>query len=301
VTHPEPSDVGLELAALYALGALDPAEAAACEAHLAEGCRRCEAEVSAFVDVAGWLGHAAPQERPAPDVRPRLFDRLRGDWTVIRSTEGSWEAAGLGMTIRDLFRDPVARSVTVLGRLEPGASYPSDHHTDIEELYVLDGDLAVAGEVLRAGDFCAAPSGIGHAAGASEAGCLVLLRGADRRPLLDELPSRRAGPELLFVRAGERTWRAAGDTGVWWKTLFVHPTCRTATQLVRMSPGARLRGHRHATREEFYMLDGDAHVTGYALEAGDYYSAPAGSEHGVTHTERGCLFVVIASRIEPLE
>lgn len=301
MTHPEPSDVGLELAALYALGALDPAEAVAYEAHLAEGCRRCEAEVSAFVDVAGRLGHAAPQERPAPDVRDRLFARLRGDWTVVRSTQESWETAGPGMTIRALFRDPAARTVTVLGRLEPGASYPSDRGTDIEELYVLDGELAVAGEVLRAGDFCAAPCGISHAAGASEAGCVVLLHGADRHPLREELPSRRAGPELLFVRVGERPWRAAGDAGVQWKTLFVHPTRRTATRLVRMSPGAQLRGHRHTTREEFYMLDGDAHVTGYALEAGDYYSAPAGSEHGVTRTERGCLFLVIASRIEPLE
>lgn len=299
--HPEPSDEALELAALYALGALDPDQAAAYEAHLAEGCLSCRAEVRTFVAATRLLGHAAPQERVAPEVRGRLFARLRADWTVVRSTDGPWEAVGSGMTVRRLFRDPASQRVTALGRMEPGASHRSDRRADPEELYLLEGDLTVAGEFLRAGDFCAAPGGTIHTAISSQRGCVFLVHGSDPDELLDESSPLRPQPELVFVRASEGTWRAASSSGVKWKTVFVHPARGTVTRLLRMAPGARLPEHRHVTPEQFYMLEGDAHVTGYVLQPGDYYRAPAGTEHGVTHTEGGCLFLMIASKVEALE
>ncbi len=55
------------------------------------------------------------------------------------------------------------------------------------------------------------------------------------------------------------------------------------------------------TAEQFYMLEGDAHVAGPVLRAGDYYRAPAGTLHEVTYTEGGCTFLVISSHIELLD
>lgn len=298
--HHDPSEEALELAVLYALGALDSEQAAAFETHLAEGCHTCEAEVRAVVAAAGLLGHAAPQEPPAPEVRSGLFARLRADWTVVRTTEGRWEAAGSGMTIRRLFRDVATGRLTALGRLEPGTTEWGDCHVDMEELYLLEGDLTVGSEAMRAGDFCAAPETTIHPAIASHGGCMFLLHGSERDRLHPESP-QEGRPDPALVRADEGTWRATGDAGVTWKILAVHPARATVTALVRMAPGARLRGHRHVTPEQFYMLEGDAHVTGYVLKAGDYYRAPGGTQHEVTHTEDGCLFLMIASRVEPLE
>jgi quercetin dioxygenase-like cupin family protein len=65
-----------------------------------------------------------------------------------------------------------------------------------------------------------------------------------------------------------------------------------------MEPGARLPGHHHRTAEQFYMLEGDAYVTGQVLHPGDYYRAPAGTTHDVTYTQAGCLFLLVSSNIE---
>ena len=56
MTHQE----SIDLAASYALDALDPRDRAAFEAHLAT-CAECQAEVAAYREVTGALAHAAPQ------------------------------------------------------------------------------------------------------------------------------------------------------------------------------------------------------------------------------------------------
>jgi anti-sigma-K factor RskA len=73
--------------AAYVLGALDPAERLAFEAHLAE-CAICAAEVRSFAPAAGWLAHAAPTAQPDPEVRDRLLKAIavRSPWS------GSWLA-----------------------------------------------------------------------------------------------------------------------------------------------------------------------------------------------------------------
>jgi anti-sigma-K factor RskA len=62
----------LELAAPYALGALDPEERTGFEAHLAE-CATCRAEVQSFREVGGLLAHAAPAADPPPGLRGRVL------------------------------------------------------------------------------------------------------------------------------------------------------------------------------------------------------------------------------------
>jgi quercetin dioxygenase-like cupin family protein len=102
------------------------------------------------------------------------------------------------------------------------------------------------------------------------------------------------------MRAAERAWRQSGIDGVEISLLCTEPTHHIMTALVRMASGARLPRHRHVTDEQFYMLEGDGHVQGQILQAGDYYLAPAGTVHDVTYTDGGCLFLLLASHVEVL-
>ncbi|MBI4540180.1 MAG: anti-sigma factor [Gemmatimonadetes bacterium] len=66
----------LELAAPYALGALDPEELSSFEAHLAE-CETCRREVRELREVAGALAYAAPPAEPPARLRQRILDEAR--------------------------------------------------------------------------------------------------------------------------------------------------------------------------------------------------------------------------------
>jgi anti-sigma-K factor RskA len=65
-------------AAAYALGALEPGERRAFEAHLA-GCDACIAEVRSFAPIVEALAFAAPARTPGPDVRARVLETITGD------------------------------------------------------------------------------------------------------------------------------------------------------------------------------------------------------------------------------
>jgi anti-sigma-K factor RskA len=81
--------------AAYVLGALDPADRLAFEAHVAE-CTICAAEVRSFAPVAGWLAHAAPATAaPHAQVRDRLIHAIstRPSWS------GSWFAAAASVLL----------------------------------------------------------------------------------------------------------------------------------------------------------------------------------------------------------
>lgn len=65
----------LENIPAYALGALDPGEAAALEAHL-ETCQSCSAELASYRGISDGLLLAAPVVPPAARLRRRLEDKL---------------------------------------------------------------------------------------------------------------------------------------------------------------------------------------------------------------------------------
>ncbi|MHB9091481.1 MAG: zf-HC2 domain-containing protein [Chloroflexota bacterium] len=60
----------------YALGCLDPAEAAAVATHLA-GCAACRAELAAYQGLTGRLAQAAPPVAPPPALKSRLLQRVQ--------------------------------------------------------------------------------------------------------------------------------------------------------------------------------------------------------------------------------
>ena len=82
----------IDSAASYALDALDPGERAAFETHLAT-CAECQAEVSAYREVAGALAHAAPQALiPQSD---KLRERILRDARQVRPIKSAPSAAAV--------------------------------------------------------------------------------------------------------------------------------------------------------------------------------------------------------------
>jgi anti-sigma factor ChrR (cupin superfamily) len=305
VRHVHPTDEIREQAALYALGALDPAEVGSFESHLAEGCPTCEREIQAFTAVIDDLAHATAPKPPAPELRRRLLGAISTDSAgalapiVERAGEARWEATGTpGMEVRRLFVDHGRSRSTVLVRMAAGATHPAHRHADTEELYVLDGDLTVGPQLLGAGDYCGVAAGTTYGPLHTDAGCayVLLLPEGDTVPPGDV--SSASG--LFVVRSGDGAWRDGPAPGVSIRRLFADSARKAVTAHVRMRPGARLPRDRRVMPEQFYLLRGDAHVGGYVLQAGDFYCAPAGRLHDVAGTESGCEFLLLSSGVEIL-
>ena len=184
-----------ELASLYSLGALDGAELASFEKHLSEGCGSCEAEVASFRETAGELAEVCVTPPPA-DLRRKVLKAVKrssqapgvvlnfAGLLLSRSDEIPWEDYAPGIFHRPLFRDEKRQYTTTLIRMNPGASYPPHRHNDVEELFVLSGDLRVAGVTLHTGDYCRAEPGSKHPDTHTVGGCTFLLMSSERDELL---------------------------------------------------------------------------------------------------------------------
>ena len=309
-----------ELIVLYALGSLPPEQATAFEDHLAEGCKTCAREVKGLTAAVGKLGYAVAPIPPRPEVRARLLahvqdmneecagedqgglagrQRPQRAWTIVRATEGIWEVAGVKGVVTKRLSPVLAQPCSVrLARMRGEVHYPLPRHADLEELYILAGALTVADQVLQAGDYCAAPAGMVPNLTSSAPGCTFLWLASERETRHGAAAVGGSQPGLVCVRATARAWRQSGIRGVEISPLLTDPMRQTMTALVRMAPGAQLPRHRHVTDEQFYMLEGDGYVQGQVLQAGDYYQAAAGTVHDITYTDRGCVFLLLASHVE---
>ncbi|MDM7914131.1 MAG: cupin domain-containing protein [Candidatus Eisenbacteria bacterium] len=98
---------------------------------------------------------------------------------LVRSDDVPWrpldEPGVQGVFVKVLRRDPVARRArTILLKFEAGTTYPAHNHPSGEEVYVLQGDITLGKDRLRAGDFLyTAPDGK-HAVH-TEGGCVILV------------------------------------------------------------------------------------------------------------------------------
>ena len=182
------AEAACELAALYALGALDREEARAFEEHLGEGCGACAAEVEGFADVCAEMALASPPRTPPAGARARLLARLAGespavsavaeasDLLVVRAGEGEWvETSDPGVSVKLLFVDREHDTYTTLVRMSPGARVPAHRHRGAEQCLVLEGDLRTVANVLHAGDFNCAPAGSVHDELTTKQGALLLI------------------------------------------------------------------------------------------------------------------------------
>lgn len=75
-------------AAAYALGALEPGEAAVFERHL-EGCERCRAELRWLEPAVGSLPEGVERREPPPRLRASLMAEVRADARAAEAEEGA--------------------------------------------------------------------------------------------------------------------------------------------------------------------------------------------------------------------
>jgi anti-sigma factor ChrR (cupin superfamily) len=133
---------------------------------------------------------------------------------------------------------------------------------------------------------------------------LVEPSGSVRDRLFEELKtrgSRPAAPRLdkqalggsLTIRANEGEWREKWK-GVFIKRLFVDEAKGTVTTLYKMLPGAHLPRHRHIGVEECLVLEGDYHINGEVLGAGDYHCALPDSVDETLTTVGGTMFLIVS-------
>ena len=162
-----------EYASLYVLKALPPGESDAYEQHINGGCQPCQQEVQAMEGTLGELG-VLSSDAPPSGLLGQLLERVRSEerteskgtpqvwknWhtstpseageesqpgpSSVRAEDTDWEETGLpGINVRRLHVDTARQYVTMLVRMDPGASYLPHRHHDAEECFVLEGELTV--------------------------------------------------------------------------------------------------------------------------------------------------------------
>lgn len=97
----------------------------------------------------------------------------------------------------------------------------------------------------------------------------------------------------LTIRANEGEWREKWQ-GVFTKRLFKDEAKGTVTTLYKLLPGAHIPTHRHIGIEECLVLEGDYHINGEVLGAGDYHCALPDSVDETLTTIGGTMFLIVS-------
>lgn len=112
-------------------------------------------------------------------------------------------------------------------------------------------------------------------------------------PRLVPAPVKPVLGESLTIRADEGEWVEKWQ-GVFIKRLFKDPAKGTVTTLYKLMPGASLPKHRHIGAEECLVLEGDYHINGEVLGAGDYHCALPDSVDETLYTIGGTMFLLVS-------
>jgi len=111
--------------------------------------------------------------------------------------------------------------------------------------------------------------------------------------------TRAAAPRspFRFVMNREGDWTEI-QPGVFRKDLAATPGASSTSYMIRLQPGARVSSHGHHALEHCYVLDGDLHIAGRHIHAGDFHVADPGSTHAVSMSERGCVLLILEGRVQ---
>jgi quercetin dioxygenase-like cupin family protein len=94
---------------------------------------------------------------------------------LVRSGEAEWRALSVaGASVKVLRADKATGGSTSLVRFEGGTRFPAHNHPGGEEVFVLEGDLLIGRDRLKAGDYLYTPPDGKHAA-SSERGCVFMV------------------------------------------------------------------------------------------------------------------------------
>ena len=109
-------------------------------------------------------------QRIAADTGGPLVPPPAATWS-----EPEWENVAPGISVQLLANDPEKHVVSMLVRLDPGASYPAHTHAGVEELHLLEGELWIDDRKLVPGDYNCGKPGEGDDRVWSETGCTCVL------------------------------------------------------------------------------------------------------------------------------
>lgn len=172
----------MELAAGFASGTLEGSEDAEFRALLREAPSEAKAEVSKTIDTAGLIAISLPRKTPAGALKEKILSRIRPPEAtpelfdfVPNTGDTGWVPMRVrGAYVKLLSFQKEKGYAVVLGKLDPGTSYPPHHHIGSEQIFILSGDLSIGDVKLRAGDFHNARAGSSHGLNYSETGCTIM-------------------------------------------------------------------------------------------------------------------------------
>jgi quercetin dioxygenase-like cupin family protein len=168
----------LDLADVYALGALDGDDLTQFEAHLSAGCSTCRDRLRGTTESLVLGVSSLESVAPPPGLKGLIVDRIEQEkhgFLFTFADQGEWRAIGPGLTAKILSLDSARQRVTALVRMEPGSRYENHRHAETEEMYVLAGSCYCGGRLLRKGDYHRAEVGSIHLDTHTEEGSLMLI------------------------------------------------------------------------------------------------------------------------------
>ena len=114
-------------------------------------------------------------------------------------------------------------------------------------------------------------------------------------------PASAAPAQSSSVAHGwpEPQWKEAAP-GITCKLLSTDGETDRVSMLVRLAPGISYPRHRHAGREELYLLEGELWIEDRKLQPGDYNRAEPGTSDHRVWSETGCMCLLITSPSDEL-
>ncbi|NJR65642.1 MAG: anti-sigma factor [Leptolyngbyaceae cyanobacterium CRU_2_3] len=180
-----------ELTPLYALDMLSDVEHEWVEQQVAE-CPDLVEELADYQTAVAAIPYSVPLMPMADGLKLQLFDRLDlslstaqpqispspalSPFLAVRSQDIQWQSHLVpGVAIAIFHTDPIKREITGVLRAEAGVRYPLHYHADIEEIYMLSGELAIGEEIYGTGDYIRSHTGSAHAPYTAD-GCVFFFR-----------------------------------------------------------------------------------------------------------------------------
>lgn len=156
------------LAALQALGLLDDTEKQTFDSLLAEQ-EETRAALIKFERTAPMLAALAPEKQPPTALRECLLRQVSGSGLqqakmniapgllLVFAEHMDWQETGVpGVRVKTLYVDKRRNYASNLVSMTAGSIYPRHRHADLEELFMLSGDILLSGQRLKPGDYCRA-------------------------------------------------------------------------------------------------------------------------------------------------
>jgi anti-sigma factor ChrR (cupin superfamily) len=160
-----------ELAPLYAIGLLNESEREWVEQQIEETPELAE-ELAQYQAAVTTLPYSLPPVALDNGLKGRLFNRLgltlpqeeaplakehsekNNPFLTVRFQDIEWQAHSVpGVEISVFYTDTEARRISGILKAAAGMRYPLHRHAEVEEIYMMSGDLIIGDEVYGAGDY----------------------------------------------------------------------------------------------------------------------------------------------------